>query len=80
MLTHIVPIAEDAHLSVAASKSGAGGISLAVFAGEIGQASVYLSGRDQAHLLLASLIDATRHMGWLSEKQAMDMVAAMQRK
>ena len=77
MLTHDVPIDPNTHLRIAASKSGAAGVSLTLFEGGIGQASVYLPGREQAHLLLASLIDATRHMGWLSEAQAGAMVGVM---
>jgi hypothetical protein len=80
MLTHTVPIDDDTELSIAASKSGAAGVSLTLFKHGIGQASVYLPSHEQAHLLLASLIDATRHMDWLSEKQAMAMVAALQKK
>lgn len=80
MLTHSVPVDQTTRLSVAASKSGAAGISLTVIEDEIGRASVYLPGREQAHLLLASLIDATRHMGWLSEEQASTMATALRQR
>ncbi len=78
MLTHTVPIDDDTDLTIASAKSGAAGVSLTVVDHGVARTSVYLPGAAPAHLLLAALIDATRHMGWLSDRQAVAMVAEMQ--
>ncbi len=77
MLTHTVPLDEPIRLTVAAAKSGDGGLALTVLDRGIARTSVFLSNPDQAHHLLAALVDASRHMDWLSESQATAILHTM---
>ena len=79
MLNDCVSIDEKTQLHIAASRTADGGVSLTVTNDGEARTSVYLSDRAQAHHLLNALVNAARHMGWLSEGHAETMATALRK-